>query len=187
MHRKCVLTPRAEPEELVKAKTESKEVTELQPNKKYEFCLVAFNEGAGQSTVGNEVSLTTEPAPPKVDSQSASANSTEATLEAQVNPNNQETHAHLQYSTSAAVNGSGALTTPTELNTVDLGEGYGDSPVGPETLTPCRPARRSTTRQSRPTPRARATARSSPSRPSPPRAPTPPARSKRPRPRSTAS
>jgi hypothetical protein len=129
------VTSPMEPEELVKAKKESKEVSELQPNRKYEFCLVAYNAAGAQSTVGNEVALTTEPAPPKIDRQSASTNSTEATLEAQVNPNNQETHAYLQYSTSGMVNGSGALTTATKLTTIDLGEGYGDTPVGPETLT----------------------------------------------------
>jgi hypothetical protein len=129
------LTSPAEPEELVKAKKETKEVTELQPNKNYEFCLVAFNAEGAQSTVGNEVSLTTKPAPPKVDNQSASTSSSEATLEAQVNPNNQETHGYLQYSTSATVNGSGALTSATQLATADLGEGYGDTPVGPETVT----------------------------------------------------
>jgi hypothetical protein len=98
------LTSPAEPEALVKKQTESKEVTELQPNKKYEFCLVAFNDGGGQSTASsNEVSLTTKPAPPEVTGESASSITTgAATLNAAVNPNNEKTTYFFEYSTSEA-------------------------------------------------------------------------------------
>ena len=48
------LTTPAEPEALVKAKKETKEVTELQPNRKYEFCLVAFNAEGAQSLSGTK-------------------------------------------------------------------------------------------------------------------------------------
>jgi hypothetical protein len=112
------------------------EVTELEPNQKYTVCLVSVNAfGQEEDLKSPPIHFTTGTAPPKVDSQSASTNSTEATLEAQVNPNNQETHAYLQYSTSSAVEGSGALTTATKLTSADLGEEYADKPVGPETLT----------------------------------------------------
>ena len=97
------LTSPAEPEALVKKQTESKEVSELQPNRKYEFCLVAFNAGGGQSTAGNEVSLMTEPAAPEVSGESASAITTSAaTLNAAVNPNNEKTTYFFEYSTSEA-------------------------------------------------------------------------------------
>jgi hypothetical protein len=93
------LTNPAEPEALIKAQTESKEVTELQPNKKYEFCLVAFNDGGGQSTAGNEVSLMTEPAAPEVSGESASFITTSgARLNAAVNPNNEQTTYFFEYS-----------------------------------------------------------------------------------------
>jgi FlaG/FlaF family flagellin (archaellin) len=86
-------------------------VSELQPNATYTFCLLAHN-AAGEATVGNPVPFTTKPAPPKVDSESVSAvTPAKATLEAQVNPNNEKTAYFFEYSTSEAevLAGKGAV------------------------------------------------------------------------------
>jgi hypothetical protein len=75
-------------------------VTELEPHQKYTVCLVSTN------TLGdNEEDLTpkyfeTLPAPPKIDGEGAGANSTEATLSAEVNPNNENTKYTFEYSTT---------------------------------------------------------------------------------------
>ena len=108
------------------------EVTELQPHHKYQFCLVARNEAGETAQSANEVSFETKAATPSADAESTSAvNSTSATLEAQVNPNNESTSAYLLYSTSPAVEPSGALKTPTELlpAATELGEGFGAQAV----------------------------------------------------------
>ncbi len=91
-----------EPEAEVQALPEEKEVTELQPNKQYEFCLVATNE-LGETTPGNEVPFTTLPALPEVFAGSESASnvtSSGATLNAAVNPENEKTTYFFEYSTS---------------------------------------------------------------------------------------
>ncbi len=93
-----------EPEVEVKASPEEKEVTELQPNKQYEFCLVATNE-LGETTPGDEVPFTTLPAAPEVLAGSESASnitSSGATLNAAVNPDNEKTTYFFEYSTSEA-------------------------------------------------------------------------------------
>ena len=90
-----------EPEAEVKAMPVSTAVVGLEPNMAYVFCLVASN-AAGETAVGNEVSFKTLLAPPAVDGQQVSAvNATGATLEAQVNPNNQEATYSFEYSTNA--------------------------------------------------------------------------------------
>jgi phosphodiesterase/alkaline phosphatase D-like protein len=127
------LTSAAEPEALLKKQTESKEVTELQPNKKYEFCLVAFNAGGAQSTpAGNEVSLTTKPAAPKIDGESTPVvGTTNATFEAQVNPNNEKTKYTFEYSTTGTEGPAGSLTgTIVKKNGLtELPEVFGDQPA----------------------------------------------------------
>jgi hypothetical protein len=98
-----------EPEEGVKAKPVSVEVTGLEPNKLYTFCLVATSEGATQVTPGNEVSVKTEPAAPEVlpGSESAPApTASEVTLNAQVNPNNEKTSYFFEYAASEAALGT---------------------------------------------------------------------------------
>jgi hypothetical protein len=81
-----------------KVKTEPP-VTGLEPNKAYKVCMVASNELA-EVTPGNEVPFKTLPAKPAITAESASAvKSTTATLEAQVNPNNQPTTFTIEYST----------------------------------------------------------------------------------------
>jgi phosphodiesterase/alkaline phosphatase D-like protein len=83
----------------VKALAVEKEVTGLEPNMPYKFCLLATNT-AEDPTPGNEVPLKTSPLPPTIASATASAvKSTEATLEAQINPNNEKTKYTFEYST----------------------------------------------------------------------------------------
>jgi hypothetical protein len=78
------------------------EVSGLEPSTMYAVCLVDRSEETGETTVGSSQSFMTLAAPPAVDSESTSAvNSTSATLEAQVNPNNQETSYSFEYSTQA--------------------------------------------------------------------------------------
>jgi hypothetical protein len=111
------------------------EPTGVEPNTEYTVCLAATNP-TPETTVGNALLFKTKALAPTISGESTSGvNSSSATLEANVNPNNEKTSAHLQYSTSATVNGSGALTTPTALASSELGEGYGGQPVGSGGLT----------------------------------------------------
>ncbi len=94
-----------EPEATVKAATETKTVTNLEPSQKYTFCLVATNAAGTQTTAGNPETLETKPAPPEIQAASVKASGAspyEQTLEAQVNPNNQKTSYTFQYSTEEA-------------------------------------------------------------------------------------
>jgi phosphodiesterase/alkaline phosphatase D-like protein len=103
-------TTASEPEAAVKAAKEAKEVKGLQPDAKYTFCLVATNEAGAQSTMGNEVSLTTSAVPPAVEAETTSGVTPyEAVLEAQVNPNNQTTTYTFEYSTSNTLAGATTL------------------------------------------------------------------------------
>jgi phosphodiesterase/alkaline phosphatase D-like protein len=97
----------------------------LQPHQKYKVCLVVFNAGGGQSAVGNQVEVETLAAPPKVDGESFSGvSTTAATLEAQVNPNNQETKYTFEYSTTEANKElTGAIVKVKGLSAL---EGFGD-------------------------------------------------------------
>jgi NHL repeat len=111
----------------------------LEPTKTYFYRVVAKNV-ANEETPGKVEPVTTQALkPPNVESASViEATSTSATLLAeQVNPEYQETSAYLQYSTSATVNGSGALTAPTKLTPapVDLGKGFVPVSIGPEAIT----------------------------------------------------
>jgi hypothetical protein len=74
----------------------------LEPNAKYKFCLVAFNEGGAQAAPGNEVTVETKPAPPEILGEfSQGVSSTSATLGARVLPNNEATKYRFEYSKSA--------------------------------------------------------------------------------------
>jgi hypothetical protein len=93
-------------------------VTGLQPNAEYTVCLIASN--ASGSAEGSPVHFTTPAAPPRIDSESVSGvTPTEATLEAQVNPNNQKTTYSFEYATNPAL--AGATTIPGAAL-----EGFGD-------------------------------------------------------------
>jgi phosphodiesterase/alkaline phosphatase D-like protein len=76
------------------------ELTGLQPNQEYTFFVDAINE-AGEETQSQLVSFTTLRAAPEVEKVVASSNSTEATLQAQIDPNNEETEYTFEYSTKA--------------------------------------------------------------------------------------
>jgi hypothetical protein len=138
----CLIEPEISPVEAEvegEAVPEHVEVTKLQPNRTYAFCMIATDEEGEATPSSNEVSFTTLAATPTIDSETSSAvSSTAATLEAQVNPNNQASVAYLQYSSSAKVNGSGSLEGVTQLPAPpgrSIGSGYGDQPVGPSTVT----------------------------------------------------
>jgi len=80
-------------------------VTGLEPNVEYVFCLVAYKSKAA---TGSQEPFTTLPAAPEVISESASSTFAEeanypATLEANVNPENEETTYHFEYSTEGSV------------------------------------------------------------------------------------
>jgi hypothetical protein len=84
-------------------------VTGLEPGRKYKVCLVASN-GEGASP-GNELPFTTAAAPPSVEGETASGvRATEATLEATVNPENEETTYTFEYAASEAELGTPSAT-----------------------------------------------------------------------------
>lgn len=127
-------TAAGEPEstEEFQARPEETQLTGLEPSRNYRFCLVASNE-LGETASGNEVSFTTSPSAPTIDSQTASAVTPfDATLEGLVNPNNQETTFHLEYATTQVALGTASASTRAYGIT---GPGvYGDQPVGPVNL-----------------------------------------------------
>jgi hypothetical protein len=86
----------------------------LEPDMEYAVCVATRNPGEAEWTVGSSVSFTTEPAAPQVDGESVSAVSPdEATLEAQVNANNEETTYSFEDATSEAAIGTPGATTVT--------------------------------------------------------------------------
>jgi len=110
-----VKTP-GKPKEAVSAN-----VTGLEPSKPYTFCVLAKHNA--ESSSGLPVTFKTLGVAPKVDSESTSAvNSTGATFEAQVNPNNQETTFKFEYSTKA--------TGETLEGTITTVEGAAPMPAG---------------------------------------------------------
>jgi hypothetical protein len=79
-----------EPEAEVQDREVSAELTGLEPNTQYTYCLVATNQSG--KTVGNAASFTTAPVAPAIQNLSATEITDEtATLEAQINPENSET------------------------------------------------------------------------------------------------
>jgi DNA-binding beta-propeller fold protein YncE len=96
-----VPVPRGEVANAGKAIVEAK-ATVLEPGATYNYCLVAINPFG--ATQGNEMSFeTSSKAPPAIVSESTSVpiKATEATLQAQINPNKQETTYSFQYATKA--------------------------------------------------------------------------------------
>jgi hypothetical protein len=75
----------------------------LQPNAKYTFCLRAHNE-AGEEAIGAPVTFTTLTAPLAILSESVASPvpATSATLEANINPNNEPTKYAFEYSRKAS-------------------------------------------------------------------------------------
>lgn len=109
--------------------TELKEVSEslngLQPHQSYDYQLVATNLH-GASLCGNQT-LKTHSEKPSIEEQSTSGvfTQTEATLHARINPNNEETAWHFEYSTSPSL--SGATSVPSPDGTI--AEEFRDVPV----------------------------------------------------------
>ena len=109
----------------------------LQPGKLYHYRLVATTAGgggyAGGVSYGEDETFTTQPAAPSIDSESVSAlTQTSATLNASINPNNQETTYHFEYGATTAYG------TVLPVPDASVGSGYGDVVVGAE-LTGLRP------------------------------------------------
>ena len=73
-------------------------LTGLEPDREYAFCIIAYSLAAEPSQ-GAVVPFKTLPLAPAVEHESASVSSTAATLEAQVNPENQETTFSFEYAT----------------------------------------------------------------------------------------
>jgi hypothetical protein len=97
-------------------------VTGLEPSKEYTFCVVATHaEGeTTESTLGQPLTFKTSAAPPAIDSESGSGvTSSEATLEAQINPNNQETTYSFQYASNEALTGATTLSGAEALGAED--------------------------------------------------------------------
>jgi hypothetical protein len=79
----------------------SAEVTGLMPATKYAFCLRVSNE-AGELVESAIETFTTSPAPPSIEGESFSdLGSTEAQLEAEINPGGAETTYHFEYGPAA--------------------------------------------------------------------------------------
>jgi hypothetical protein len=122
------------PEVEVQAFGVSAPVAGLEPSREYTFCLVATHlEGETlETSSGAPEHFTTLPEAPRVDGESVSGvTAFGATLEAQVNPNNQETNVSFQYSTQAS-----GETLEGEVTTVPggvLGAEFGDRAVSAAT------------------------------------------------------
>jgi hypothetical protein len=101
------------------------DLTNLQPNAHYTFCLIEHNLGGEYSLPSPPEHFTTKPAPPTVASESVpSVTPFEARLEALVNPNNEPTEeCEFQYGKTISY-GSERACEPGAL------EGYGEQPVG---------------------------------------------------------
>jgi DNA-binding beta-propeller fold protein YncE len=108
--------------------------TGLQPSAEYTYCLVAFNLFG--EVRGNEVPFKTEPAPPEIigESTAVPVKATEATLEAKINPNNQETTYSFEYATSkAAIGTAGATKVPSTPGTLPAAFNAEGEPVSAPT------------------------------------------------------
>jgi hypothetical protein len=94
----------------------------LRPNTEYTYCLLAVN--ASSTSSGQELSFVTEPLTPSIVGEAAKAvTQTDATLEAQLNPNNAQTSYTFRYGTSESL--AGSLLTPAGL----LAAGYDNQTV----------------------------------------------------------
>lgn len=100
-------------------------LTELEPSATYHYRLVATNISG--STYGADRTFKTLPVPPSVDGQSATPSATSATLNAQINPKNLDTHYHFEYGLAAC--GPTSCGTSIPLVAGDAGSGFGDQEV----------------------------------------------------------
>jgi hypothetical protein len=83
-----------------RAETAQAEASGLQPHAQYAVCLLAHNEAGEASAPSPSKIFETLPAPPVIAGETASeVKSSEATLQAQINPDNEETNYTFEYST----------------------------------------------------------------------------------------
>jgi sugar lactone lactonase YvrE len=103
--------------------SESATLSELKPNEQYAFCLVAENRFG--ASPGATLAFASAGVPPAIENQESavSITATTATLEAQVNPNNETTHYYFEYATSPSL--SGASTEPAPPGT-EIAPGLGN-------------------------------------------------------------
>jgi hypothetical protein len=112
-------------------------LTGLQPHAKYTFCLLELNEKGTEQLEGTPVPFETEAAPPEVVLGGESATpvkTTEATLRAVINPNNEPTKYRFEYSKSATGETLNAPVTTIEGSppATELA-GYGGAPASAST------------------------------------------------------
>ena len=112
---------------------ESGAATGLEPSAHYAACFLATSEFG--ATPGPTVTFETPPAAPSVDRQSTSGVTlTEATLQAQLNPNNQETTYSFQYASNEGLAGATTIPGAGPLS------GFGDQEVSVSTGSLLAPA-----------------------------------------------
>jgi hypothetical protein len=100
----------------------------LEPDRTYLFCLVATNPETGEASVGSQLSFATLAIKPSVDAESGQIDSNVtmngADLQAQINPNNQQTTYRFVYATNEA------LTNPVTIPGASaLSASFGDQTV----------------------------------------------------------
>jgi hypothetical protein len=107
----------------------SLQLVNLEPNATYHYRLEAANSNGTNS--GEDETFTTPPAAPSLDNESASAvTQTLATLNASIDPNNEDTTYQIEYDTSEYAAGEPVHAHGTTLPEADIGSGYGDVVVG---------------------------------------------------------
>jgi hypothetical protein len=126
----CEESATSEPASGAKEEKVLTKLENLQPNAKYTFCLRARNGATpeGETAVSAPVAFTTPVAPPTILAERVpEPTATEATLVAEINPNNQTTTYSFQYATNEALTGA------TTLNGASPLEGYGELRAAVET------------------------------------------------------
>jgi len=110
-----------------KAEKVSVGLTKLEPNKEYDFCVVAYGlSGFAEPFAGAAVPFKTLPAPPTAATEPATGvKAEEAHLEGLVNPNNESTKCEFEYGTDPSLTTSTPV--PCEPETL---AGYGAQGVG---------------------------------------------------------
>jgi hypothetical protein len=108
------------------------EVSGLEPDTEYAFCIVATN-GLGEEAQGNAKTLKTPVSQPVVDSEGASASPFTAELEAQVDPEKQETTCvRFEYAEAGVYEKTGAYTNSVPCANAALGSEFADQHTSAE-------------------------------------------------------
>jgi hypothetical protein len=111
-------------------------LSELEPGRTYDYRVLATN-AEGDRAYGANQSFTTPALSPSVTGEAAtSITQTDATLEAQINPNNQASTYYFRYGTSPTLTDATAVPMPPDP---EAGAGFGEQPVSQdlgETLLP---------------------------------------------------